>query len=289
MRLKKEFKIIVLVVLIILFLILLFIGFNKFYNSKQNVDKGTDTSLIEEGLNDSSKNDNVDDNKNNIKKSEESMTSTVYTFDLSKLSCSDQTSSTCTKIVDAYFNGSDHKIKIESYEEKVTGDGYTDYAVQLNHKVYLDNELIHTIDGGVDNRTQADNSSLNINGFVYIFDNTNFALVLPSYSGEKLDRVAHFFANNKYIRSLIVASAWTSFSYKDKDLDSVSNLEFDGHTLKYWDLKCDNLTVAIQRGITIVNEKVNISDITTVSGVQSGGQACDGDGYLKDNINVNNN
>lgn len=217
---------------------------------------------------------NVELNEKLNQKSKESVESTIndenheYTYDLSRLLCLSKTETSCKKQLEVYYNNKMHNLSIE---QNFIVDGET---TKISYKVN-DDANSQNIEGGelfTENYKNFDNSQASFSGFVYVFDSKYLCLVLPKFETETQGHDAIVIGEDgQVIKRFVVELAATSFSYNDKDLDSISNLEFDGHTLKVWDLNSD-LTSASQIGITVDNGKVSFKKLQTLSDVTVAGQ-----------------
>ncbi|MGM9879367.1 MAG: VWD domain-containing protein [Bacilli bacterium] len=197
-----------------------------------------------------------------------------YEFDLSNIECSESNKLSCIKNVDVRYNNENHLIKIESSKQKTKNN-----EMEITYKIYDNDKLFQTIEGGsynLDSVPNLDKNNWDFDGFIYVFDSINLGFVLQDYSFEKIGYDATFITSEgKLIKKVNVDMAWTGFGTEDMgELDSISNLEFDGHMLKVWDLDCENFDngKAIQFGITIDNDKLMFKKINEISGVTGGGQ-----------------
>ena len=270
---KKSNKglIILVVVIIVLFVLtVVFLGYgytkyNKLERDFNSLQK--ETTNVKEELNKAKK--ELDKSKNEVKDLEESANKNAkYEFDLSKIKCTEGSKMTCTKVLDVRYNGANHSVKIVSTKKK------SDNQMKITYNIYVDNNKFYTIDGGLyDTDIVPENNIWGLDGYVYIIDSKNLGFVLPNYYGDKRGYDVTFLTSNGTLIKRITADfPYTVFGTEDvQDLDSISNLQFDGHTLKIWDLHGTNKV--IQWGITIENDKFKALKIQTVQGSLTGGQS----------------
>lgn len=262
---KKSNKGLIIIIVVLVILLLGSIGCIGYGYIKYD-DMNKDYKNLSDKYNEVSK--KLENESNNANKNAR------YEFDLSKIECSESNKLSCIKNVDVHYNNENHLIKIESSKQKTKNN-----EMEITYKIYDNDKLFQTIEGGSYNLDSVPNLNKNnwdFDGFIYVFDSINLGFVLQDYSFEKIGYDATFITSEgKLIKKVNVDMAWTGFGTEDMgELDSISNLEFDGHMLKVWDLDCENFDngKAIQFGITIDNDKLMFKKINEISGVTSGGQ-----------------
>ena len=275
---KKNNKSLIVVIIILVILLIASIGCLGYgYIKYKDVNK--DYEDLSAKYNEMSK--KIDDVNNKL---EDETNNDKYEFDLSTFKCSDASKLSCVKNLDVRYNNQKHSIKIESSREKVNNS-----QVKITHNIYDNGSLLQTIKGG--SYSDVDYSDLmndnwDFDGFVYVFDSKYLAFVLPNYDGRRGYDATFINSQGKLIKKINVELAWTSFGTdSNSDLDSISNLEFDGHMLKVWDLNC-NGNGAVQVGITFNNDNsLSFKKINTVTDINvGGGEVSGGCKFSKENI-----
>ena len=188
-----------------------------------------------------------------------------YSFSLKDIECSKEENS-CTKELRVSYNNANHVVKVIA---SVTGENKN----SIKYTLYIDDKEEHTVnDSGLRLLPGEDIAPyLNIEGFIYVFDKTNIAFVLPTWS-YKLAYIAYVFnPNNSYMREVPITGF--GFTKDDTDYWDINATEFDGHTLKVWDRDCNDDSKGIQYAITIENGSLVFKQLQTISDVISGGLA----------------
>lgn len=190
---------------------------------------------------------------------------------------------TCEKKMKLAYNNKNHELKLI---KKLTDDT-KNYKIE----VYEDNKLIDTLDGGSsedfwqEGRQPLDNIK-NMDGYVYVIDGKYLGIVYR-HEGAKPSWYLKFYNGDKpsQEKPIMVAAYGTSFSsesYEDgKQLYVLSALEFDGTTIKYWDMDCsskqkptgDGNTIVAQYSLKFDGKKVTKTKGKVLTDAQGGGQA----------------
>ena len=269
---KKSNKGLIIIIVVLVILLLGSIGCIGYGYIKYN-DMNKEYKDLSNKYNELSK--KLDDTNKKLENESNSANQNArYEFDLSKIECLESDKLSCIKNVDVRYNNENHLIKIESSKQKTKNN-----EMKITYKIYDNDKLFQTIEGGsysLIGLKNLDKNNWNFDGFIYVFDSSNLGFVLQDYSFEKIGYDATFISSEgKLIKKINVEMAWTGFGNEDKgELDSISNLEFDGHMLKVWDLDCENINngKAIQFGITIDNDKLKFKKVNEISGITAGGQ-----------------
>ncbi len=196
-------------------------------------------------------------------------------FRLKDIKC-ETGSSSYTKELKVAYNNENHDIKIVySYEKSSTSAEDEDASYTLNYELYIDNNLADTLEGGTLITNDINNYTLGeFDGYIYIFDGKYLGflreMLLPVGSaGYKLS--IYNDGKKALTKDVDVDFAGQSFGESGTNLDGIDNIGFDGTTLKYWFLGCDNHNKAFKLGLTFNGEKTNITVLETKDNVEGGG------------------
>ena len=268
MEKKKSNKGLVVALIIIIVLLLGGLGFgaykymslDKDYSKLKNENKSISEDL----------NKQKEENEQIKKEVKIADSTSQYKFDLSDIKCSEQSKTSCTKELTVRYDGKNHLIKIISSKIKKSK------RMVITHQVNVDGNNFYTIDGGwyYTNLVPESNKNWNFDGYIYVFDYKNLGFVLPKYDVEKLGyNVTVLTSNGQLINTIIAELSYTGITTENsEDLDSITSMKFDGHTMKIWDLDCEDFSKARQIGITIENNKLKFRELKRISNVISGGQ-----------------
>lgn len=191
-------------------------------------------------------------------------------FKLEDIECTG--TQTCTKIVKLAYNNKNHEVKLI---KKASSDQ------KFTIEVYVDNNLVDTLNGGNPEETINDtklNQMINeLDGYIYVLDGKYLAIV---YRQEGATPSWYLKFYNETTPSLekpiLVASYGSSLIKDDKELTVLSALEFNGSSIKYWDIYCNNnnddQTIAAQYEVTFDGTKVTKKVGEILNDVEGGGQ-----------------
>lgn len=200
-------------------------------------------------------------------------------FDLSSINC--EGTDTCEKEVKLSYNNANHTIKLVKKSKDTTK-----YAIE----VYNDSSLIDTLDGGefYDSEGNDKVSDLikSLDGYIYVIDSKYFAIVYPK-NNVKTTWFLKLYNDTKPYQmdnDIRVTQSGGAIKVDDIDLTSLSSVDFDGHTIKYWAQYCGNeitpisskYLVAQQHALVFDGNAINDTVIKTARNAIGGGQfTCD--------------
>ena len=200
------------------------------------------------------------------------------TFNLGEIDCVG--SDTCEKSVKLSYNNANHSVKLI---KKLKDD--KKYIVE----VYIDDKLIDTVDAGefYNWGDEKPNDWIKeFEGYIYVIDSKYLGIVYP-YEGFKRNWSLKFYNgeipyNNE--EPIMVTRNGGSLVADGETLSDLSNLEFDGISIRYWSEYCDN-DIKPEKGHNMVAQKhsltfngSNIDDkvVQTRKDVEQGGAVlCD--------------
>lgn len=187
-----------------------------------------------------------------------------YSFNLKNVACQKEENS-CTKELKVSYNNENHIAKVV---ETVTPEK-ENATTKAKYTLYIDDKEVFNVDDTVVT-THAD-EDIDMDGYIYIFDKTYIAFVLPEMN-YKIGYTAYVFnSDNSYMRKLPISIGGMFIEKDGKDYNLMDAVEFDGHTLKVWDRDCKDNTKAIQYAITIENKELVFKKLQSVSNVTDGG------------------
>ena len=205
-----------------------------------------------------------------------------YQFNLKDKIC-EKGEHSCTKKLKVAYNGKNHDIKIVD-EQKIKDmdniNGGTTKRLVEEYTLYIDNKLVDTIDAisfYSEGEPQYKNDrDMNFDGYIYIFDGKYLGFVYGVSHDLTLGHDLRLYNDSRLVyKDISVDAEGQSFGINGSEMDKIKNLEFDGTTLKYWYLSCDDIEseIALKLGLTFdgANYKINVLDKMT--GVTGGGAA----------------
>ena len=180
-------------------------------------------------------------------------------FRLKDVKC-EYNDSSCEKEVKVAYNNENHVIKIKGTESVKEKLGEKSYATEVKYELYIDNSLVDTINAGPTTEESEIISEFNFDGYVYIFDGKylGFLMNYVSTGGSGYQLNIYNDGTKVLDNPVTIDAAAQSFEENGSDLDGIDNIEFDGTTLKYWFLDCNNRTSAIRLGLTFDGTKTTI-------------------------------
>ena len=195
-------------------------------------------------------------------------------FKLEDIECTG--TQTCTKTVKLAYNNKNHEVKLlkkSSSNQKFTIE------------VYIDNNLIDTLDGGqpeeIINDTKLNQMINELDGYIYVLDGKYLAIVYR-YEGAKPSWYLKFYNETtpSEEKPILVASYGSSRVKDDKDLTDISSLEFNGTSIKYWDIYCngsndEDQISAAQYEVAFDGTKITTKVGEILNDVEGGGQSRD--------------
>lgn len=242
---KKGTGLKVLVVILILLLIgafgFMYYGYTKYMELK---DDNTNLNSKYEDLQkdfEKSKQDEKNTSENLITKT---------SFDLDSCNVSGYS---CSNEITAGFNNSNHKVKIERYQEKDS----TNHLVFYNYKLYVDNEQVDVFKselGVVSDNYREGKSEEDFDIHVYVFNNKDLGVIYKDLgeTSKKYKLVMYKEGKTKKGDALPVY---------------IGDLSFDGETLKYWYLDCATKKYSnikhVKIAVTFDGESIITNDIDT--------------------------
>ena len=155
---------------------------------------------------------------------------TGNTFRLADVNC--EGADVCEKTIKLSYNDANHNVKLV---KKLINE--KEYSVE----VYIDNQLVDTLDGGefydwgYDEEKPADLIK-DLDGYIYVIDAKYLAIIYPKES-VKTNWFLKFYNDTKPHQSdkdIMVTRSGGAIAIGDKDLTSIDSLEFDGNAIKYW-------------------------------------------------------
>ena len=205
-----------------------------------------------------------------------------YQFNLKDKIC-EKGEHSCTKKLKVAYNGKNHDIKIVD-EQKIknieSSTGNTTKRLVEEYTLYIDNKLVDTIDAIVfysEGEPQYKNDrDMNFDGYIYVFEGKYLGFVYGVSHDLTLGHDLRLYNDGSIVaKDISVDAEGQSFGINGSEMDKINNLEFDGTTLKYWYLSCDDreTETALKLGLTFdgANYKINVLDKMT--GVTGGGAA----------------
>lgn len=195
-------------------------------------------------------------------------------FRLKDVKC-EYNDSSCEKEVKVAYNNENHVIKIKGTESVKEKLGEKSYATEVKYELYIDNSLVDTINAGPTTEESAIISEFNFDGYVYIFDGKylGFLMNYVSTGGSGYQLNIYNDGTKVLDNPVTIDAAAQSFEENGSDLDGIDNIEFDGTTLKYWFLDCNNRTSVIRLGLTFDGTKTTIKVLETRNNIEGGGSS----------------
>ncbi len=154
------------------------------------------------------------------------------TFNLESISCVGTDS--CEKSLRLAYNGVNHDVKLV---KKASSDKYS-------IEVYIDNNLVDTLDGGIfPNYKNASSGINNMDGYVYVIDSKYLGIVYRVDSEQPYWNLKFYNdgvpSSEKEIMVARIGSGITSESMgSDVNLMGLESVSFDGSSVKYWKTNC---------------------------------------------------
>ena len=239
-------KIIMTFVLIILIACLGYVFYNKYINKPDDTNftrklRG-DTSLVEGN-----------------------------TFSFNGLFCEENLTNECTKSIKLSYNNKYHVLKIKRTLKK------TEESTSIKNTVYLDDKVIDTLDGGT-MYEENKKFTINFDGFIYVVDNKYLAIVTPFVVDKYTNYVVNYYNDiSKLGKSIDLIYGEQTICKKNCSdesniLNNLDSLEFDGTTLKYYKLLCENHSKQVlQIGIITDGKEVTTKYLDTNSDIETKG------------------
>ena len=159
--------------------------------------------------------------------------------------------------------------------------------------MYIDSVLIDTIDSGylyLDSENQTYNSEYNMDfdGYIYVFDGKYLGFLLQTqYPAGSPGYSLVTYANEKRVGNITsIDIAGQSFGENGSGMDGIDNIKFDGTSLEYWYLSCEETkkyvpksdegpnSIAVKQKLTFDGTKVEVKVLDEKKEVVGGGQGC---------------
>ena len=217
-----------------------------------------------------------------------------YKFRLKNITC-EKGEYTCTKSLKVAYDGKNHDITIKNYQ-KIEDSPYDNPGNKTNdlyYEIYVDNNQIDKELTGylyLDPETMDYDKDYNMDfdGYVYIFDGKYLGFLLTSTSPTGSSGYSlRLYNDGKQIgEAIVIDSAGQSMDYNGSRLDDIDNTTFDGNTLEYWFVSCEESekyipkndegpnAIAVKQSLTFNGTKANIKVLDEKREVTVGGQGC---------------
>ncbi len=190
------------------------------------------------------------------------------TFSLGDVKCEGELD--CAKAVKLALNDANHEIRLI----KRLTDDKKKYTID----VYVDNILVDTLDGGDysdfwQQGVKPEDNIKNLDGYLYVIDSKYLGIVYR-YESSTPYWYIKFYNENKPAeqKPIMLISKATGLSSKSvnggKELSSLDALEFDGHSVKYWNTYCSKKQIKNESSPSIAQYSLTFdgSEVTKTVG-----------------------